>query len=165
MRHTGLVLALLAAATQLPACATTGNPDELRGRSGAVTWEIVDIRQRLEANGSLMRWDFIVVFKNTGGLPFDFERVEVGSRPGGSVDAIIGGMETVPFAQRLEPDGELRIQQSQSWGCSQCAPGHLPRFLGDGVIAYYTFLGHDSAGGAVRVPIAVRLNSSVGTRQ
>jgi hypothetical protein len=74
-------------------------------------------------------------------------------------------MDTVPYAQHLEPGAGPRVRQSQSWSCQQCAPGHLPRFYSDGIIVYYTLLGHDAAGGGVRVPVALRLNSSVGKRE
>jgi hypothetical protein len=164
MRHAGLLLALLAAATQLPACATTGSPDARKGQSGSVNWEIVDIKQTLTENGYRMRWDFTVVLRNTGDIAVNFERVEKATRAGGSVDSISGGMSTVPYKHRLEPAGELRVRQGESWGCSPCAPGHLPRFFSDGIIVYYTLFGRDAAGSDVRVPIALRLNSSVGER-
>jgi hypothetical protein len=165
MRHAGLLLALLAAATLLPACATTGSPGDTKGQSGPVAWEIVDVGQSLEDNGFRMRWNFTLVFKNTSDIAVDFERVEHGSRAGGPVDDIVGGMATAPFAHRLVPGQELRISQNESWGCSPCAPGRLPRFFSDGIIVYYTLFGHDAAGGSVRVPIALRLNSSVGERK
>jgi hypothetical protein len=167
MRHAGLILALLAITTQLPACAAggTGSLGVSRGQSGPVAWEIIDMKQTLEDNGFRMRWNFTIVFKNTASVPFDFERVETGSRAGGPADDIIGGIATVPFAQHLEPDGEMRLTQSESWGCPQCPPGHLSRVFSDGVIVYYAFLGHDGAGGSVRVPIAIRFDSSVGERK
>lgn len=165
MRQAGLLLALLAAATQLQACATMGSPDARRGQAGPVSWEIVDLRQSLEDNGTSMRWSFTFVFRNTGASSFDFERVEIGSRAGGPSDDVTGGMETVPFARRLETGSELRVGQKESWGCRQCAPGHLPRLFSEGVIVYYTFFGQDGAGSRVRVPIAMRFDSSVGTRE
>jgi predicted small secreted protein len=164
MRHAGLLLALLATATQLPACVTTaGSPGDMKGQSGPVTWEIVDIRQSLEDNGSKMRWDYNLVFKNVSDMAVEFERMETNSRAGGSVD-MFGGIDTTPFARQLAPRGELRVNRSWTFSCSRCAPGHMPRFFGDGVIVYHTFFGHDGAGRDVRVPIAIRLNSSVGVR-
>ena len=165
MRHAGLVLALLTAATHLPACTVGESTRALRGQSGPVTWEIVDIQQELEEHGSQMRWNFSIVLKNTGDTGIAFEQVEIGSRAGGSVDSISGGMGTAPFAQRLEPGGELRIAQSQAWGCSQCAQAHLDRVFADGIIVYYTLFGRNEAGSGVRVPIALRLDRSVGKRQ
>ena len=116
MRHAGLVVALLTAATHLPACAVGGSPREPRGESGPVSWKIVDIQQELEAHGSQMRWTFSIVLTN------------------GSDTGI-------------------------------CAPTDLHRIFTDGVIVYYTLVGRDDRGGGVRVPIAIRLNRSVGERQ
>jgi hypothetical protein len=165
MRHAGIIIpALLAAATQLPACATTGSPDARKGQSGPVAWEIVDVQQRLEKNGSEMRWDYTLALQNLGDSAIDFERMEIASRAGGSGD-LYGGMETTPFTRQLAPRGELKINRSNTLNCRQCAPGHLPRLFSDGIILYYTFYGHDGAGGAVRVPVALRLNSSVGERK
>lgn len=165
MRRVGIFVALLAAATHLPACAVGGSTRELRGQSGPVSWEIVDIRQALEENGSRMRWTFSIVLKNTSDTGIGFARVEIGSQAGGTVDSISGGMGTEPFAQRLEPGGELRIRQSESWGCPQCPQAHLHRLFADGIIVYYTMVGRNDGGGGVRVPIAIRLNNSVGERQ
>ena len=166
MRHVGIVVALLAAGIHLPACAVGGSTRELQGQSGPVSWEIVDIRQGLEDNGRRMSWTFSLVLRNTGTIPIAFEHVELGSRTGGTVDyGISGGMGTEPFAQRLEAGAETRIRRSHSWGCSDCAPAQLHQFFSDGIIVYYTAIGRDDAGGSVRVPIAIRLNSSVGERQ
>ena len=126
MRHAGILLALLAAATQLPACATTGSPGVMQGQSGPVAWEIADMQQVLEENGFRMRWNFTLVFKNVGGVPFDFERVEVNSRAGGPSDDTIGGMATVAFVHRLEPGAVLKVTESETWGCSQCPRDPYP---------------------------------------
>jgi hypothetical protein len=136
MRHAGILLALLAAATQLPACATTGSPGVMQGQPGPVAWEIADVQRVLEENGFRMRWNFTLVFKNVGGVPFDFERVEVNSRAGGPSDDTIGGMATVAFVHRLEPGAVLKVTESETWGCSQCPPGRLSRVFSDGVIVY-----------------------------
>jgi hypothetical protein len=165
MRHLGIVVALLAAATHLQACAVGGSTREPRGQAGPVSWEIVDIRQELEENGFQMRWTFSIVLKNTSDTGIGFEQVEIGSQAAGTVDSISGGMGSEPFAQRLEPGGELRIRQSESWGCPQCPQAHLHRVFADGIIVYYTMIGRDDTGRGVRVPIAIRLNSSVGERQ
>jgi hypothetical protein len=69
MRHAGMIFALLAAGTQLTACATAGSPGALQGQAGVVAWEIVDTKQTLEENGFRMRWDFTLVFKDIARLP------------------------------------------------------------------------------------------------
>lgn len=165
MRHVGILVALLAAATHLASCASGASSRELRGASGPVSWEIVDIRQALEENGSQMRWTFSIVLTNTGPRAILFEQVEIGSQAGGTVDSISGGMGTEPFAHRLEPAGELRIQQSESWSCPQCPQAHLHRTFADGIIKYYTLSGRDDVGTRVRVPIVLRLDRSVGARE
>ena len=166
MRHVGIVVALLAAGMHLPACAVGGSTRELRGQSGSVSWEIVDIRQGLEDNGRRMSWTFSLVLRNTGNIPIAFEHMELGTRTGGTRDyGISGGMGTAPFAERLEPGAETRTRLSHSWGCSECAPAHLHQFFSDGIIVHYTAIGRDDTGGGVRVPIAIPLNSSVGERQ
>ena len=162
MRHAGTVVLLLVVAAHLPACAVGGSARELRGQSGPVSWEILDIRQELE--GSRMRWTFSIVVKNTGNTGIGFEQVEIGSQPGGTVDSFWGGIDTQSFTQRLEPGAETRMVQTTSWGCPQCAPADLHRTFADGVIVYYTLVGRDDAGSRVRVPLAIRLNSSVGQR-
>jgi hypothetical protein len=135
----------------------------MKGQSGPVAWEIVDIRQRLEDNGFQMRWDYNLVLKNVSDLAVEFERTETSSRKGGSGD-MTGGIDTTPFTRRLAPRGELRVNRYWTFSCSRCAPGHLPRLFSDGVIVYHTFFGRDGAGSVLRVPIAIRLNSSVGER-
>src|SRR5262249_7016832 len=105
MRHAGLVLALLAVTTQIAACAAIGSSDALKGQSGPVAWDVIEIQQSLEGNGYWMRWDFTLFFKSIGATAVDFERVEHGSRAGGPVDDVVGGMSTTPFSQRLEPAG------------------------------------------------------------
>ena len=42
-------------------------------------------------------------------------------------------------------------------------PAELHRAFADGVIVYFTLTGRDDRGGGVRVPIAIRLDRSVGT--
>jgi hypothetical protein len=41
----------------------------------------------------------------------------------------------------------------------------LRRIFADGIVLHYTLLGRDDAGGAVKVPVAIRRNSGVGTRR
>jgi len=165
MRHAGLVVALLTAAMHLPACAVGGSPREPRGESGPVSWKIVDIQQELEAHGSQMRWTFSIVLTNGSDTGIGFEQVEIGSQAGGTAEGFSGGMGTEWFAERLEPGAELRIRRSHSASCPFCAPTDLHRIFTDGVIVYYTLVGRDDRGGGVRVPIAIRLDRSVGERR
>jgi hypothetical protein len=110
-----------------------------------VAWEILDMRQTLEEGGSRMRWDF----KNTSEIAIDFERVEMGSRAGGSLTP--SRVVWTRYATRTTPS------RAPSSGYARAAPGAASSVL--------TLLGHDAAGGGVRVPTALRLNSSVGERK
>jgi hypothetical protein len=74
-------------------------------------------------------------------------------------------MGTQPFAQRLELGSELRIRPNHAWGCPLCPQADLRRIFADGIVLHYTLLGRDDAGGAIKVPVAIRLNSGVGTRR
>ena len=165
MRHLRHLVALLTVTALLWACATGDAARTLRGQAGRIAWEIVDIEQALEDQGFLMRWTFTIVLRNASDVGIAFEQVEMATQAAGTVDSIWGGMGTQPLAQRLEPGSELRIRPSQAWGCPLCPQADLRRIFADGIVLYYTLLGRDDAGGAVKVPVAIRLNSSVGTRR
>jgi hypothetical protein len=147
------------------ACAIGDATRALRGQAGRVAWEIVDIEQALEDRGILMRWTFTIVLRNPSDIGTAFEQVDRATQAAGTVASISGGMDSQPFARRLEAGGELRIRPSQAWGCPLCPQGDLRRIFADGIILYYTLLGRDDAGGAVTVPVAIRLDSSVGARR
>jgi hypothetical protein len=85
-----------------------------------------------------MRWTFSIVRTNQGNAGIGFEQVEVGS-----------GMGTEPFTRRLEPGAEIRMLRSHFPSCPL-----WPRQICI-----------DDRGGGGRVPIAIRLNRSVGERQ
>ena len=165
MRHLGRLAALLTVAALLSACAAGEASRTLRGQAGRVAWEIVDIEQALEDQGFLMRWTFTIVLRNPTDVGIAFEQVETATQAVGTVDSISGGMGTQPFARRLDAGGELRIRPSQVWGCPLCPQGDLRRIFANGITLYYTLLGRDDAGGEVKVPVALRLDSSVGTRR
>ena len=164
MGHVGRLAAFLTVAALLSACAAVETSRTLRGQAGRVAWEIVDIEQALEDQGFLMRWTFTIVLRNPSDVGIAFELVETATQAVGTVESISGGMGTQPFMQRLEPGGELRLRPSQIWGCPLCPQADLRRIFADGVVLYYTLLGRDDAGGAVKVPVAIRLDSSVGAR-
>jgi hypothetical protein len=165
LRHPRHLIALLTVAALLSACASGDAARTLRGQAGRVAWEIVDIEQALEDQGFLMRWTFTIVLRNRSDVGIAFEQVEMATQAVRTVDSIWGGMDTQPFAQRLDPGGELRIRPSQAWGCPLCPQADLRRIFADGITLYYTLLGRDDAGDAVKVPVAIRLNSSLGTRR
>jgi hypothetical protein len=88
------------------------------------------MKQSRDGGGAQMRWDYSIVLKNAGNARIEIEQIEFGGRAGGTGD-ISGGMGTAPFARRLAPGGELRIDQSDSWGCPECVPAHLPRVFAE----------------------------------
>ena len=165
LRHARKIVVLLAAATHLLGCASAGVTRPLRGQSGSVSWEISDVRQEPEEPPFQMRWTFWIAVKNLGDTGIAFEELEIGSQPGGTVDHFWGGIGTEPFTRRLEPGAELRLRRSHASSCPLCGPAELHRAFADGVIVYFTLTGRDDRGGGVRVPIAIRLDRSVGDRQ
>src|SRR5437867_12264151 len=63
-------LVIVALAALVPAgCAT---PAPLRGASGPVAWEIVDIRERVALDWT--RWDYTLVLRETEGRTVRFEK-------------------------------------------------------------------------------------------
>jgi hypothetical protein len=56
-----VVLLSLAVWTVLAGCAATTPGRELRGESGPIVWEVVDVRQRLVDNGVRTRWEYIAI--------------------------------------------------------------------------------------------------------
>jgi hypothetical protein len=157
-----LVQALVIAA-YLAGCAATNAGRDLRGESGPVAWEVVDVRQSREENAARMRWDYTLVLRNRGASAIAFERVDVGSQAVGTVD-VWGGMSSQAFTHRLKPDGEIRLSRSDTWGCPHCDASHLRHLLRSGFIRFLTFTGRDERGAGVKVSIRVRLDSSVGAR-
>ena len=76
----------------------------------------------------------------------------------------VGGISSQAFTHRLEPDGEIRLSRSDTWGCPHCDASHLRHLLRSGFIRFLTFTGRDERGAGVKVSIRVRLDSSVGAR-
>jgi hypothetical protein len=161
MRRAWRVLSSLAIAVGLAGCAAATSG---RG-SDQVAWETTDVRQRLEESGTRMRWDYTLVLRNRGATAITFEQMELGVRAAGSVDDIWGGMETRPFTRTLDPNGEMRVARSDSWGCPRCGPGDMPRFFADGIVRFITFTGRDAQGQPLKVNVRIPLHSGVGTRQ
>ena len=122
------------------------------------------MRQRLEDGGARMRWEYTVVLRNRGVTVVAFERIAVGSRARGTGD-VWGGVSDEPFERRLEPNRELRVPRTESWGCPRCGPSELRSFFASGLVRDITLTGRDAQSAPVKVVIRVFLNSSVGTRE
>ena len=164
MSRARVVLLSLAVSTVLAGCAATTVGRELRGESGPIVWEVVDVRQRLVDNGARTRWEYTVVLRNRGLTVVTFDRVALASRARGTAD-LWGGMSDELFGRRLEPNHELRFSRTDTWGCPRCGPSELQTFFGSGIIRDITFSGRDAQGEPVTVLVRIPLNSSVGKRE
>ena len=116
MSRARVVLLSLAVWTVLAGCAATTPERELRGESGPIVSEVVDVRQRLVDNGVRMRWEYTIVLRNRGVTVVAFERMALGSRARGTGD-VWGGISDEVFDRRLEPNRELRVSRNDTWGC------------------------------------------------
>ena len=162
MRHLRHLVALLTVTALLSACATGDAARTLRGQAGRVAWEIVDIEQALEDQGFLMRWTFTIVLRNPSDVGIAFELSEMATHAVGTVDSI--------WAPSRLPSAS---NPAVSCGSARARPGAAPsarradlrRIFADGIVLHSTLLGRDDAGGAVKVPVAIRRNSGVGTRR
>jgi hypothetical protein len=164
MSRARFVLWSLAVSGLLAGCAAVTAGREPRGESGSIAWEIVDVRQSLEENGARMRWDYTVVLRNRGSTFVAFEWMALASRARGNADTW-GGMGGQAFYRKLEPEQEIRVSRTDTWGCPRCGPNELGNFFASGIIRDITFTGRDAQGDAVKVLVRIPLNSSVGKRQ
>jgi hypothetical protein len=156
----GLLIGLAALAA---GCATGGPTSQKawHGQAGPVAWQITDIGQVNSRDGQRTRWSYVILLRETAGLPIRFERVERASYASG-ID-IIGGMpETFPFSRTLEPNSEIRLAYSESWGWA----ANTPQFGGTAaiqpLIIEYRFVGQDANARPVSVPLRLRLDRSLG---
>jgi hypothetical protein len=164
MSRARVVLLSLAVWAVLAGCAATAPGRDLRGESGPIVWEVVDVRQRLVDNGVLTRWEYTVVLRNRGVTVVAFDRVALASRARGTGD-LWGGLSDELFDRRLEPNRELRFSRTDTWGCPRCGPSELHTFFASGIIRDITFSGRDAQGEPVKVLVRIPLNSSVGKRE
>ncbi len=158
-------LAVLLAAGLGSACASVGPgaPDQFRGTSGPVTWEIVDLSQRVAADQREIRWYYTVVLKETAGMAIQFEKVVSGAEG----PRVRGAPQEAPLRRRLEPYSQLR------WNYEYYiyfAAGGGPSFDGplpggrEGVIQLHRFHGRDDAGKAVTFDVRFPLDPNVGKK-
>jgi tetratricopeptide (TPR) repeat protein len=159
IRSLGTVLSsgLPCAALLITGCATGGSQGIalLSGTSGGVSWEIVDVSQAGDP-GKEVRWSYTLVLRGTG-TAIQFETLQTGSEG----RAIEGGVDTQPFAERLEEKGRLLIDGSYAihWDSG-------PTFDSlDRVQIFYRLSGKDALGAPVRVDIRFLLDRGTGTRK
>jgi hypothetical protein len=158
MRSAPLLASLLVLGLLGSGCATTG---KAAGSAGPVAWEVVDVGRINSVDGSTRtRWSYTMVLKNTGATPIQFEQIDRSSR---APTLEVGGLNRVDFQYRLEPNGELRYHTTHSWGWPSMAG---TRFGGVEQLGALTiedrFVGKDSQGQAVAVPVRAILDRTFG---
>lgn len=158
MRSAPLLASLLVLGLLGSGCATTG---KAAGSAGPVAWEVVDVGRINSVDGSTRtRWSYTMVLKNTGATPIQFEQIDRSSR---APTLEVGGLNRVDFQYRLEPNGELRYHTTHSWGWSSMVG---TRFGGVEQLGALTiedrFVGKDSQGQAVAVPVRAILDRAFG---
>jgi hypothetical protein len=134
----GLVLAALTA------CATMPDGSQLRGTSGPVAWEVVDM-VKTRPSPETIRWDYVLILKERAGTGIQFDTGDAGLS-GARVSPIPRQFE---FRRRLEPNSELRVPRSAT--CSQC------REYSAGTV-FVRYFGKDDFGKRVTIRIRVPLN-------
>src|ERR1700675_4315840 len=67
-----------AAMLLLSSCASgsIGSPNQMRGNSGSVEWEVVDMGEVLSRDRSRIRWSYTIVIRETSGSTIEFETVD-----------------------------------------------------------------------------------------
>src|SRR5262245_57565972 len=157
----GLLVGLAALAG---GCATGGPTSQptLRGETGPVAWEIVDIGRVESRDGRRSRWSYVIVLKETAGGSIRFEKVERSSHVA-NIQNMIGGMpESFPLSRTLAANSEIRLAYTESWGWA--AGGN--QFGGTAILqpltVEYRFVGQDANGRTVSVPVRLRLERSLG---
>jgi hypothetical protein len=146
------VIALL-----VSACASTGGS---RGKSGPVEWEVVDLRRSVTSDGQAMRWDFVVVLRETAGETVTFEKVVSRLVPSSShPDAVYGAVREEPFTRVLGPHAELRLNMSNALRFSQGAFAGSIAMRGS-FARRWQFVGKDDVGKPVTADVVVTFNPS-----
>jgi hypothetical protein len=143
LRLAAIALLVLGVVT---ACATTPDGGRLAGSSGPVSWEVVDLRQRLSPDGRKIRWYFTVVLRETEGKTIQFERWQAN---------VYGLRDTTPaesrFDRQLAPRSEVRLNYSP----------YLYSGTGGAMIVFYRYLGKDDGGRSVTVDVRIPLSGIV----
>jgi hypothetical protein len=138
-------------------CATAGR---VAGVAGPVEWEVIDVGRVDSVDGNRTRWSYTIVLKEKAGTSVQFERIERGAR---AQTLETGGLARIEFARGLAAHGELRYHTTDDWGFVS-GPG--PQFGGVGTLGPLAmerqFIGKDSGGRAIVVPVRVVLDRSFG---
>jgi hypothetical protein len=161
------IVAAAALCLLVSACATggVGGGGEVRGTTGDVAWEVLDIGQIASVDGQRIRWSYAIVLRNTGDTKIEIERLERGVISRGTTETIGGTPVSQPLRRTLRARSEVRVPVSDDWGW---AGGLTSRttFGGTAALAPITvtrrFLGTDEKGNAVGFTVRVNLDRGIG---
>jgi hypothetical protein len=143
-------------------CATSGTPSTLRGQSGAVTWEVGDVRQTSEDRGRWLRWEYMLTLRNVGSAGITFSKVSVGAI--GSAESW-GGQGEQSFKRRLDAGAELHVADSYSRWCRDCDPGYAEMLFRQGITRILTYEGIDDQGRPLSVTVRIPFHPGMGTTE
>lgn len=160
MRWPEVFAVLVAAALWVSGCASVGSgaPDQLRGSSGPVSWEVVNLRQRSAPDGKEIRWYYTLVLKETAGRAINFEKEERGAEG----LRVRGSNQEWTFQQRLAASSELRLNYrdgiyiTDTPGFGQAPGGQY------GMAVFRRYHGKDDAGNPVTITVRITLSPSSG---
>jgi hypothetical protein len=164
MRRLASAAHFLSLLVLISACATSpgGIGRSLAGSAGPVAWEIADVGQLRSSDGMGLRWSYAIVLRERAGSTIQFERVERGAYASG-IEVIGAPLRSWPFQRTLGPNSEIRYATTDSWGyVSPTQPAFGGAATIQPITVEYRFIGRDSAGGTVSVPVRVQLDQGVG---
>src|SRR5262249_37187148 len=127
-------LAIAALGGGLLAAWAVAAPGPTRADADPVAWQIVDVTQTARADRQSIRWDYLVVLRETRGRAVQFESRE--SVMVGSAKAV---PRVTPFRERLAPNSAIRVPLTSALPASGLLAAR-------GVTMQWRFSGTDDAG-------------------
>lgn len=164
MKLAGLAGLFLSLLILVSGCASSpdGMGRNLTGVSGPVEWEVTDVGRVERPDGMRSRWSYTILLREKAGMAIQFERIERGAQ-GHTLET--SSVARIPFSRRLEPRAELRYSAVDSWGWVSYA---ATQFGGTAALGSLTierrFIGRDSRGQEIVVPVRVELHRGFGRR-
>ncbi len=146
-----LAIALLGGG--LLAAGAVATPVRAQTGSGPVSWEVVDITQTVRSDGRGIRWDFLLVLRETKGRAIQFE-----SRESLMLGATKSAPRAVPYRERLAPNAELKLPLASTIQSSSGLPA------AKSVTVRWVFTGKDDAGQPVSFEVRLPLDRGTGRR-
>jgi len=168
VRAGGVLTGLVSIAVAAAGCAA-GNLDQAspyRGDSGPVNWEIVGIRTTISDDDQQIRWNFTVILRETAGRAIQFERIETSIQTRGHPDALLAGIDKIPFRARLASRGEYRFNTNYGLSFTRGSGSRFGELPGgrQGVTVSYRLMGQDESGQKITVSIPVSLYPGAGAQ-